>query len=153
MLKAKQIQSHKRINPNKSKQTHAEEYYQAEDRLDEEPIDKSDTEYISCVMKNIRIYQNSIDQTDDRDRHEERQQVERAKALEETENQISNKIDTHDDIQQTEREDRQTEVFQQSKKHNTEDTQAVQSNVLTMQRKRKEDQYHYRNVQTTKKVK
>eukprot|EP00972_Heterocapsa_arctica_P110552 16276416-Heterocapsa_arctica.AAC.1 len=39
-----------------------------EDRLEEEPIDKSDTEYMSCVEKNLNIYQDNIDQTYDRDR-------------------------------------------------------------------------------------
>eukprot|EP00972_Heterocapsa_arctica_P011505 1686370-Heterocapsa_arctica.AAC.1 len=71
MLKAKQIQSHKTIKTSKARQKHSEEEYTTEDKLEEEIIDKSYTEDNSCVMKNIKIYQNSIDQKHDRDRHEE----------------------------------------------------------------------------------
>eukprot|EP00972_Heterocapsa_arctica_P068978 10193795-Heterocapsa_arctica.AAC.1 len=67
MLKAKQIQSHKRIKTNKARQKHAVKEDEPEDRLDEEPIDKSDTEYIYCVER-INVYQNNIDQNADRDR-------------------------------------------------------------------------------------
>eukprot|EP00972_Heterocapsa_arctica_P038968 5740605-Heterocapsa_arctica.AAC.1 len=77
MLKAKQIQSHKRVKTSKVKQTHSEEDERGEDRLEEETSDNSDTEGNSCVMKNIKIYQNSIDQTYDRDRHEENQRLEK----------------------------------------------------------------------------
>eukprot|EP00972_Heterocapsa_arctica_P053665 7906492-Heterocapsa_arctica.AAC.1 len=100
MLKAKQIQSHKIIKTSKARQKHCEEEDKAEDRLEEETIDKNDTEDNSCVMKNVNIYQNSIDQKADRGRHEENQRLERAKALEERENNKTNKIDTHEEIQQ-----------------------------------------------------
>eukprot|EP00972_Heterocapsa_arctica_P070266 10379032-Heterocapsa_arctica.AAC.1 len=52
-----------------------------------------------------------------------------------------------------ERESSQSEAVQQNKKPRTEDKQAIQSNLLTMLCKRNKDQDHYRNVQTTKKVK
>eukprot|EP00972_Heterocapsa_arctica_P087056 12832764-Heterocapsa_arctica.AAC.1 len=62
------MQSHKRVKTNKARQKHIEEECKTEDRLDGEPIGKSDTEYISCVEKNLTIVQNNIDQTYDRDR-------------------------------------------------------------------------------------
>eukprot|EP00972_Heterocapsa_arctica_P033356 4909674-Heterocapsa_arctica.AAC.1 len=71
------------VKTNKARQQLFEEEDKTEDRLDEEPTDKSDTEDISCVEKNIKLYQNNIDQNDDRDR-----QV--AKAVEERENQLTN---------------------------------------------------------------
>eukprot|EP00972_Heterocapsa_arctica_P063883 9425274-Heterocapsa_arctica.AAC.1 len=82
MLKAKQIQSHKRDTTNKARQKHTVEEDKPEDRLDEEPIDNSDTENISCVE--ICFYQNSIDRKADRDR-----QV--AKSDEQRENKRVNK--------------------------------------------------------------
>eukprot|EP00972_Heterocapsa_arctica_P105311 15518930-Heterocapsa_arctica.AAC.1 len=51
-----------------------------------------------------------------------------------------------------EREDSQAKYFQHNKKPGTEEKQIVQNNLLTMLRKKKADQDHYRHVQATKKV-
>eukprot|EP00972_Heterocapsa_arctica_P020411 3011424-Heterocapsa_arctica.AAC.1 len=68
MLKAKQIQSHKREKTNKARQKHIVEEEQPEDRLDDQPMTKSDSEDTYCVEKNRRMFQNNIDQKADRDR-------------------------------------------------------------------------------------
>eukprot|EP00972_Heterocapsa_arctica_P081517 12017054-Heterocapsa_arctica.AAC.1 len=68
MLKAKQIQSHKREKTNKATQKHIVEEEQPVDRLDDQPMDKSDSEDTSCVEKNRIMFQNNIDQKEDRDR-------------------------------------------------------------------------------------
>eukprot|EP00972_Heterocapsa_arctica_P007071 1033245-Heterocapsa_arctica.AAC.1 len=62
MLKAKQVQSHKREKTNKARQKHTVEEGKPEDRLDEEPFDKSDSEDTSCVEKNRRMLQDNLDQ-------------------------------------------------------------------------------------------
>eukprot|EP00972_Heterocapsa_arctica_P099968 14742205-Heterocapsa_arctica.AAC.1 len=123
MLKARQIQSHNRSKTNKARQKHSEEEDKAEHRLEEEAIDKSDTEDNSCVMNNINIYTNSIDQKDDRDRHEENQRLERADNFEERENKITKQIDTHEEVQHVESDDTKAEDFQHNKKPRTEDKQ------------------------------
>eukprot|EP00972_Heterocapsa_arctica_P087972 12971374-Heterocapsa_arctica.AAC.1 len=84
MLNAKQIQSHKRVTTNKARQKHTVEEDNPEDRPEEEPIDKSETDTTVCVEKNINMYQHNIDQSYHRDR-----QV--AKAEEERETNITNK--------------------------------------------------------------
>eukprot|EP00972_Heterocapsa_arctica_P006712 982082-Heterocapsa_arctica.AAC.1 len=68
MLKAKQIQSHNREKTNKARQKHIVEEEQPEDRTDDKPIDKSDSEYISCVEYNRIMFQNNSDRKEDRDR-------------------------------------------------------------------------------------
>eukprot|EP00972_Heterocapsa_arctica_P031359 4618646-Heterocapsa_arctica.AAC.1 len=83
MIKAKQIQTHKRDKTHKARQRHIVEDDKSEDRLDDELTDKSDTEDTSCVEK-INIFQHNIDQLVDRDR-----QV--AKAEEERENTKTSK--------------------------------------------------------------
>eukprot|EP00972_Heterocapsa_arctica_P019656 2900573-Heterocapsa_arctica.AAC.1 len=90
MLKTQQIQTHKRAETNKA-------------ILEEEIIDKRDTEDKPCVIKNIKIFQNSIDHNNDRDRHEEHQRLNKIKAVEERENNKTNKIETLQEIQQAER--------------------------------------------------
>eukprot|EP00972_Heterocapsa_arctica_P090815 13399533-Heterocapsa_arctica.AAC.1 len=60
MLKAKQIQMHKRAKTVKA-------------RLETYVIDKSDTEDNSEVFRNIKIFQNSIDEKNKRDIQEEEQ--------------------------------------------------------------------------------
>eukprot|EP00972_Heterocapsa_arctica_P034818 5126097-Heterocapsa_arctica.AAC.1 len=54
-------------------------------RLEEEFLDKSDTEDNTGVINNIKIYQNSIDQRNDRDRHEENQLLKIINVIEERE--------------------------------------------------------------------
>eukprot|EP00972_Heterocapsa_arctica_P088873 13106045-Heterocapsa_arctica.AAC.1 len=77
MLKAKQIQSHKKDKTNKTRQKHIVEKGKPEDRLDEEPIDKSEFEDTSCVEKNRTMFQNNIDQQVDRDRQVAKTEEER----------------------------------------------------------------------------
>eukprot|EP00972_Heterocapsa_arctica_P080007 11789968-Heterocapsa_arctica.AAC.1 len=67
MLKAKQIQSHKRENTNKATQKHTVEEEKPEDRLDDKPMDKSDSEYTYCAEKNRIMFQSNLDQKEDRD--------------------------------------------------------------------------------------
>ena len=101
-------------------------------------------------MEKIRqIDQYNIDQQVDSDR-----QV--AKTEEEREQQRANKVVTHEDLQQLERNYTQHEGSQQNKKPRTEEpvNQKVTNNsLLTMLHKRKADQYHYITIQAIKKVK
>eukprot|EP00972_Heterocapsa_arctica_P030590 4502523-Heterocapsa_arctica.AAC.1 len=110
MLKAKQIQSHKIIKTSKARQKHSEEEDNTEYRFEEETIDKSDTEDNSCVMKKSTSIKLTLTRkmigTDTKNTI---RILERAKAVEEREHNITNQIDTNQDIQQTERDDTETE--------------------------------------------
>eukprot|EP00972_Heterocapsa_arctica_P019187 2831071-Heterocapsa_arctica.AAC.1 len=96
MLKTKRIQMHKRAKTNKAI---SGKYV----------IDKSDTEDNPCVIKNINIFQHSIDQTNDRDRHEEVQILRKIKVAEERENTITNEVEAIQETQQAENDDTATE--------------------------------------------
>eukprot|EP00972_Heterocapsa_arctica_P083355 12283329-Heterocapsa_arctica.AAC.1 len=91
MLKAKQIQLHNRAKTNKA-------------RFGKCIIDKSDTQDNSCVIKKFKIFQNNIDQTNDRDRHEEVQSLSKIKVVDESEKNITNEVVALQEIQ-AERDD------------------------------------------------
>eukprot|EP00972_Heterocapsa_arctica_P109769 16162140-Heterocapsa_arctica.AAC.1 len=112
-------------------------------------MDKSYSEYASCVEKNRIMFQNYIDQQEDRYR-----QV--AKAEDDREKQRAIKVVTRDEFQELERKDFQHEVSQQIKKPRTEEPvheKVTNCSLLTMLHKRKADQDHYRSSQSYKKVK
>eukprot|EP00972_Heterocapsa_arctica_P085473 12597494-Heterocapsa_arctica.AAC.1 len=69
--------THKREKTNKTRQKHIVEEKQPEDRLDDKPMYKSDSEYTSCVEKNRKLFQNNIDQKADRDRQVAKAEEER----------------------------------------------------------------------------
>eukprot|EP00972_Heterocapsa_arctica_P082161 12110867-Heterocapsa_arctica.AAC.1 len=60
---------------------------------------------------------------------------------------------THDDLQQIERNDTQSDAFQQNKKPRKEEplNQIAHNNLLTMLHKEEADQTQYRTVQSNKK--
>jgi hypothetical protein len=80
---------------NKARQ-HIVEEKQSEDILDDTPMDKSDSEYTSCVEKNRQMFQDNIDKTEVRDR-----QV--AKAEDDRENKRAIKVVSHDEFQELEK--------------------------------------------------
>eukprot|EP00972_Heterocapsa_arctica_P090033 13283044-Heterocapsa_arctica.AAC.1 len=83
---------HKRAKTNKAK-------------LGQYVIDKSDTEDNSCVIKDIKIFQHSIDEKNDRDRQEEVQRLNQIKVAEEREKKTTSEVNTLQETQRAEKVD------------------------------------------------
>eukprot|EP00972_Heterocapsa_arctica_P053759 7918370-Heterocapsa_arctica.AAC.1 len=147
MLKANQIHMHKRAKTNKA-------------RLDNYVIETSDTEDNSGVIKNIRIFQHSIDEKHKRDMQEEVQRFNHIKIAEEKENNIIDEKKDRDKQGEVQRfrkikvaEEKANKTFNKNKKPRKYYKPFSQDNMLSKMRKRKEEQDHYRSLQTTKKGK
>eukprot|EP00972_Heterocapsa_arctica_P113163 16435708-Heterocapsa_arctica.AAC.1 len=112
--------------------------------------DKSDTEDDSEVAKNIKLFQNSIDEGSTGDALEKEQN------LHEQNDEDNNAQQGHDQVeleQRGETEDSPLNEFTQNKKPRIDDKQFCQNNSLERMKKRKETQDNFRHVQTPKRGK
>eukprot|EP00972_Heterocapsa_arctica_P018758 2773700-Heterocapsa_arctica.AAC.1 len=158
MLKAKQIQTHKREQIVKARQGSV-------------TADKSDTEDNSEVTKNIKMFQNGINEKNKRDAQEREQTLNNNKTAEKKEkNNIEQEKDNkrQSDLQELSRSyvqqehgqaDQKQEVeteesilndFTQNKKPRIYDNNFSQNNIMDRMKKRKDTQYQFRHVHAPK---